>query len=135
MNETRVTWWGGGKFHQGVGFIEQRIQRRVASYASPPQADASPGSTRPTRHKRTHAGQGVIHAGYVVPSESRPDDLREILNAIRYMAGPGGGWMIRWRRLICGSENRLDVSEAMIRVARGSLLKDQADQARGRHSI
>jgi transposase len=32
------------------------------------------------------------------------------------------GWMIRWRRLVRDYEKRLDVSEAMILVAMGSLL-------------
>jgi transposase len=32
------------------------------------------------------------------------------------------GWMIRWRRLVRDYEKRLDVSEAMIHVAMGSLL-------------
>ena len=32
------------------------------------------------------------------------------------------GWMIRWRRLVRDYEQRLDVSEAMIHVAMGSLL-------------
>ena len=32
------------------------------------------------------------------------------------------GWMIRWRRLVRDFEQRLDVSEAMIHVAMGSLL-------------
>ncbi len=32
------------------------------------------------------------------------------------------GWMIRWRRLVRDYERRLDVSEAMIHVAMGSLL-------------
>lgn len=32
------------------------------------------------------------------------------------------GWMVRWRRLVCDYEQRLDVSEAMIHVALGSLL-------------
>lgn len=32
------------------------------------------------------------------------------------------GWMIRWRRLVRDYEARIDVSEAMIRVALGSLL-------------
>ena len=51
-------------------------------------------------------------------------DFREILNAIRYMARSAGGWrmMIRWRRLVHDYEKRLDVSEAMIYVAMGSLL-------------
>jgi transposase len=31
------------------------------------------------------------------------------------------GWMIRWRRLVRDFEQRLDVSEAMIHVAMGSL--------------
>ena len=59
-------------------------------------------------------------------------DLREILNAIRYMTRLGGGcwmlptdfpsWLTRWRRLVRDYEQRLDVSEAMIHVAMGSLL-------------
>jgi putative transposase len=32
------------------------------------------------------------------------------------------GWMTRWRRLVRDYETRLDVSEAMIHVAMGSLL-------------
>jgi putative transposase len=32
------------------------------------------------------------------------------------------GWMTRWRRLVRSYESRLDVSEAMIHVAMGSLL-------------
>jgi transposase len=32
------------------------------------------------------------------------------------------GWMTRWRRLVRDYESRLDVSEAMIHVAMGSLL-------------
>ena len=32
------------------------------------------------------------------------------------------GWMTRWRRLVRDYEQRLDVSEAMIHVAMGSLL-------------
>jgi transposase len=32
------------------------------------------------------------------------------------------GWMTRWRRLVRDCETRLDVSEAMIHVAMGSLL-------------
>ena len=32
------------------------------------------------------------------------------------------GWMIRWRRLVRDYKKRLDVSEAMIHVAMGSLL-------------
>jgi transposase len=32
------------------------------------------------------------------------------------------GWMIRWRRLVRDYETRLDVSEAMIQIALGSLL-------------
>ena len=32
------------------------------------------------------------------------------------------GWMTRWRRLVRDYENRIDVSEAMIHVAMGSLL-------------
>jgi transposase len=32
------------------------------------------------------------------------------------------GWMIRWRRLVRDYEQRIDVSEAMIHVAMGSLL-------------
>ena len=32
------------------------------------------------------------------------------------------GWLIRWRGLVRDYERRLDVSEAMIHVARGALL-------------
>ena len=32
------------------------------------------------------------------------------------------GWMVRWRRLVRDYEGRIDVSEAMIHVAMGSLL-------------
>jgi putative transposase len=32
------------------------------------------------------------------------------------------GWLVRWRRLVRDYEQRLDVSEAMIHVAMGSLL-------------
>ena len=32
------------------------------------------------------------------------------------------GWMVRWRRLVRGYEQRLDVAEAMIHVAMGSML-------------
>ncbi len=32
------------------------------------------------------------------------------------------GWMVRWRRLVRDYETRLDVSDAMIHVAMGSLL-------------
>ena len=32
------------------------------------------------------------------------------------------GWMMRWRRLVRDYEQRIDVSEAMIQVAMGSLL-------------
>ena len=32
------------------------------------------------------------------------------------------GWMVRWRRLVRDDEVRLDVSEAFIHVAMGSLL-------------
>jgi putative transposase len=32
------------------------------------------------------------------------------------------GWLMRWRRLVRDYEQRLDVSKAMIHVARGSLL-------------
>ena len=32
------------------------------------------------------------------------------------------GWLIRWRRLVRDYETRLDVSEAMIHVAMGSLM-------------
>ena len=32
------------------------------------------------------------------------------------------GWMVRWRRLVRDYEVRLDVSEAFIHVAMGSLL-------------
>lgn len=32
------------------------------------------------------------------------------------------GWMIRWRRLVCGYERRIDVSTAMIHVAMGGNL-------------
>jgi transposase len=32
------------------------------------------------------------------------------------------GWMVRWKRLVRDYEQRIDVSEAMIHVAMGSLL-------------
>jgi transposase len=32
------------------------------------------------------------------------------------------GWMIRWRRLVCDNERRIDVFNSMIYVAIGSLL-------------
>ena len=62
-------------------------------------------------------------------------DLREVLNAIRYMARSAGGWRMlpvhfgpwqtvySWfRRLVRDCEKRLDLSEAMIHVAIGAPL-------------
>lgn len=40
----------------------------------------------------------------------------------RWVVGRMFAWMIRWRRLVRDYEKRLDVSEAMIHVAMGSLL-------------
>ena len=39
-----------------------------------------------------------------------------------WVVEPTFGWMTRWRRLVRDYEQRLDVSEAMIHVAMGSLL-------------
>jgi transposase len=40
----------------------------------------------------------------------------------RWVVERTSGWMMRWRRLIRDYESRIDVSEAMIHVALGSLL-------------
>lgn len=40
----------------------------------------------------------------------------------RWVVEPTFGWMMRWRRLVRDYQQRIDVSEAMIHVAMGSLL-------------
>ncbi|ESY63050.1 hypothetical protein X743_33665 [Mesorhizobium sp. LNHC252B00] len=47
-------------------------------------------------------------------------DPGENQRASRYC--PAVGWLTRWRRLVRDYEQRIDVSEAMIPVAMGSLL-------------
>ena len=61
------------------------------------------------------------------------DFVIEIVRRMRWRTGTQGtapamgggahlGWLVRWRRLVRDYEQRLDVSEAMIHVAMGSLL-------------
>ena len=47
---------------------------------------------------------------------------RFVLLKKRWVVERTFGWMIRWRRLVRDYEKRLDVSEAMIHVAMGTLL-------------
>jgi putative transposase len=51
-------------------------------------------------------------------SRPRKTDLREVVNAIRYLVRTGCGW----RRLVRDYEQRIDVSQAMIHIALSSLL-------------
>ena len=90
---------------------------------------------------------GVIQAGDVDRQDTRPyrrhptlldkaaflDFVIEIVRRIdteprfkvlprRWVVERTFGWMTRWRRLVRDYEQRIDVSEAMIHVAMGSLL-------------
>ena len=69
-------------------------------------------------------------------NEALPDNLDFVIEIVSKMDGQEGievlpqrwvlegnfGWMVRWKRLVRDYEQRIDVSEAMIHVAMGSLL-------------
>jgi transposase len=92
-----------------------------------------------TTHKRwpwiKHLfADGAYYRTRVMDKVAFPDFVVEIVRRIdqdpgfkvlprRWVVERTFGWMMRWRRLIRDYESRVDVSEAMIHVALGSLLR------------
>ena len=80
-------------------------------------------------HRVARLGEDVMINGswyyldFVIEIIKRSDKAKgfEVLPC-RWVVERTFGWMTRWRRLVRDYEERIDVSEAMIHVALGSLL-------------
>ena len=74
-------------------------------------------------YERTALMDKAAFLGFVIEVVRRIEGQRgfEVLPR-RWVVERTFGWMIRWKRLVRDYEQRIDVSEAMIHVAMGSLL-------------
>jgi putative transposase len=74
-------------------------------------------------YDRTRLLDKAAFLGFVIEVVRRSDPQSGFtVISRRWVVERTFGWMIRWRRLVRDYEKRLDVSEAMIHVAMGSLL-------------
>jgi len=79
------------------------------------------GSLEPGRQGAPKVSKLDPHEAFILALVETDDrDIREC--PMKCVCERTFGWMIRWRRLVRDYEQRIDVSEAMIHVAMGSLL-------------
>ena len=74
-------------------------------------------------YDRTKLMDKAAYLDFVIEIIKRSDTAKgfEVLPR-RWVVERTFGWMTRWRRLVRDYEERIDVSEAMIHIALGSLL-------------